>query len=413
MKLTRATKNLKHNFKSEEESAAYHEKRRQDLAKKIEAEKKLKDNLIFLPKDSKDHKSIEGMLKKYGIEATEKDVEKVKQARKRLSQRGYCIVEEKFSKAKTQLTELVIDELTEFIKTNKELKELYGDEDNWYNLGNVKIINFAPANGSKGKRHDNRTWRVVFKLKNNGQSVHHVTENMRALIDLFQIDAMIFLTQLRGVAKDYVPKVREISFLGFGRMTQAYHEDYSMVKDWVGKLSRSIRVNKVRKELEDKTLEGIRKMGFCGTGVYPVNCEVLEEKKGIACFNAGANMCHLSREGSENRESWRREYTFVDVSEVLFFSGDHVHAGGDNHGLMCPRVHVHFDNEVRPRKQGQVISVESWPGWDDYHTKWQTSKKYSQLKEDIMARKAAWRAEVERKQVQRRMEGKPELLVLE
>ena len=89
MKLTRATKNLKHNFKSEEESAAYHEKRRQDLAKKIEAEKKLKDNLIFLPKDSKDHKSIEGMLKKYGIEATEKDVEKAEVGRhKRRISRG-------------------------------------------------------------------------------------------------------------------------------------------------------------------------------------------------------------------------------------------------------------------------------------------------------------------------------------
>ena len=62
-----------------------------------------------------------------------------------------------FSRAKTQLTKLVVDKLTEFIKTNKELKELYGDEDNWYNMGNVKIINFAPANWSKGKRHDNRT----------------------------------------------------------------------------------------------------------------------------------------------------------------------------------------------------------------------------------------------------------------
>ena len=60
----------------------------------METEEKWKEKLIFLPKDE-DHKSIEGMLKKYGIGATEEDAAEVKEARRRLWRKGYCIVNEK------------------------------------------------------------------------------------------------------------------------------------------------------------------------------------------------------------------------------------------------------------------------------------------------------------------------------
>ena len=42
---------------------------------KIEVEKKWKKKLIFLPKGSKDYRFIEGILKKYEIKATKKNVD--------------------------------------------------------------------------------------------------------------------------------------------------------------------------------------------------------------------------------------------------------------------------------------------------------------------------------------------------